>query len=272
MVFHLAAQPLVRRSYRNPQETWSTNVIGTVNILEACRHTASILGVVVVTSDKCYEERDKPSGFTENDALGGLDPYSASKGAAELVVRSYRHSFFGDPHGPLIASARAGNVIGGGDWGADRLVPDAMRAIADGRSLEIRHPNAVRPWQHVLDCLSGYLLLGKQLLARNAQFATAWNFGSEIGDHGTVTAVLEQLRQHVPDLHWHTTSVAQPREAPTLRLDSTRARHELGWKPTWDLERSLYHTAHWYRAFRLEKRILSRDQLREYLRESQRAN
>lgn len=193
LVFHLAAQPLVRRSYRDPLETWSTNVMGTANVLDACRLTESVRAIVVVTTDKCYENQEWPWGYRENDRLGGHDPYSASKAGAELVAASYRHAFFSNEDGPLLATARAGNVIGGGDWSEDRLIPDLVRATVNNQSLEIRSPNATRPWQHVLESLSGYLLLGQKLLEGQKDFAAPWNFGPEPEGNRSVAEVLEKL-------------------------------------------------------------------------------
>ena len=227
IVFHLAAQPLVRRSYRDPAETWSTNVMGTVNLLEACRQTKSVRAIIVVTSDKCYENQEWEQGYRENDRLGGYDPYSASKAATELVAASYRKAFFHETNVPLLATARAGNVIGGGDWCEDRLVPDLVRAITNKTSLEIRSPDSTRPWQHVLESLSGYLVLGQKLLEGHHKCADAWNFGPERDGNRTVADVLTRLSAHWPELAWHVTGQIQPHEAKLLCLDSSKAREEL---------------------------------------------
>ncbi|MGH8555996.1 MAG: CDP-glucose 4,6-dehydratase, partial [Methylococcales bacterium] len=198
IVFHLAAQPLVRRSYRDPLETWSTNVMGTANLLEACRKISGLQTIVAVTTDKCYLNQEWPWGYRETDPLGGHDPYSASKAGAELVAASYRASFFHGENTPLLATARAGNVIGGGDWLEDRLVPDLIRALTKNETLEIRSPGATRPWQHVLDSLSGYLLLGQKLLECRQDFAEAWNFGPDPESNRTVAEVLAGLSKHWP--------------------------------------------------------------------------
>lgn len=265
IVFHLAAQPLVRRSYRDPLETWSTNVMGTANVLEACRQTSRMQAIVVVTTDKCYENQEWTWGYRETDRLGGHDPYSASKAGAELVVASYRSAFFHAEQAPLLATARAGNVIGGGDWSADRLIPDLVRAVAAHESLEIRSPNATRPWQHVLESLSGYLLLGQQLIEGHRQFEGAWNFGPERSGNQTVAEVLDKLQAQWPEMQWHQTATGQPHEAKWLYLDSAKAQSQLGWQPVWGLDTTLQKTADWYRAF-LDTQILSSSQqLSQYL-------
>jgi len=265
IVFHLAAQPLVRRSYRDPLETWSTNVMGTVNLLDACRHARSLRAIVVVTSDKCYENREWERGYREADQLGGHDPYSASKAATELVAASYRGAFFGARDAPLIATARAGNVIGGGDWSEDRLIPDLVQAIASGTNLEIRSPAATRPWQHVLESLGGYLLLGARMLEGDRRCAQAWNFGSVPEDNCTVADVLARMRGFWPDLAWHVTEQAQPHEAHLLQLDSSKARKVLEWRPVWPLDTALEATVRWYRAFLETGRVESRSQLTDYV-------
>lgn len=264
IVFHLAAQPLVRRSYRDPLETWSTNVMGTANVLEACRHQPSVRAIVVVTTDKCYENHEWDWGYRENDRLGGHDPYSASKAAAELVVASYRQAFFGTPDTPLLASARAGNVIGGGDWSEDRLIPDLVRAVSSAQALEIRSPLATRPWQHVLESLSGYLSLGQRLLADDKTVAQAWNFGPDTEGNQTVSQVLARLQAAWPALTWHESAQPQPHEATLLQLDSTLARKRLGWQPVWSLAESLDATADWYRAQHEQGELLSQTQLQSY--------
>lgn len=264
IVFHLAAQPLVRRSYRDPLETWSTNVMGTAHVLEACRQQPSVHAVVVVTTDKCYENHEWDWSYRENDRLGGHDPYSASKAAAELVVASYRKAFFEKPGAPLLASARAGNVMGGGDWSEDRLIPDLVRAVGSRQSLEIRSPHATRPWQHVLESLSGYLALGQKLLAGDEAYAQAWNFGPDTEGNQTVSEVLSRLQASWPELTWHETAQEQPHEAELLQLDSTLARKRLGWQPVWALDEGLAATADWYRAQHERGELLSRTQLQIY--------
>lgn len=265
IVFHLAAQPLVRRSYRNPLDTWSTNVMGTANLLEACRQTNSVRAIVVITSDKCYQNNEWHWGYREIDRLGGHDPYSASKAATELVASSYRCAFFNSIDSPLLATARAGNVIGGGDWSEDRLLPDLVRAIDTDNSLEIRSPNATRPWQHVLESLSGYLLLGQRLLQGDKEFADAWNFGPEPEGNRTVTDVLHKLNQHGLNISWHITDKPQIHEANLLYLDSSKARNQLSWQPVWQIDKTLAMTAEWYRAWFDERQVISDKQLARYI-------
>ncbi len=265
IVFHLAAQPLVRRSYVDPLTTWVTNVQGTAHVLEACRHAASVQAIVVVTTDKCYENQERIWGYRENDRLGGHDPYSASKAGAELVAASYRQSYFGKAGAPLLATARAGNVIGGGDWSEDRLIPDMVRASAGGQSVEIRSPNATRPWQHVLESLSGYLLLGQRLLQRQPGFAEAWNFGPDESGNQTVSTVLSKLNQNWSGLRCHVTGTPQPHEAGLLQLDSTKARSLLQWLPVWGLDEGLKRTADWYRIYLEKGEVSTRQQLSDYV-------
>ncbi len=265
IVFHLAAQALVRRSYRDPLESWSTNVMGTANVLEACRATPSVRAVVVITTDKVYSNNEWPWGYRENDRLGGYDPYSASKAASELVVDSYRKAFWGSAGSPLIASARAGNVIGGGDWSEDRLIPDLVRALERGQSLEIRSPQSTRPWQHVLECLSGYLLLGERLLAGDHSAASAWNFGPAAEDNRAVVDVLRGLQAHWPQLAWHLATAQQPHEANLLYLDCSKAKASLGWNPIWSLSESLEMTATWYQNYQRTGRVETEQQLHSYI-------
>ncbi|KDP86759.1 CDP-glucose 4,6-dehydratase [Cupriavidus sp. SK-3] len=265
IVFHLAAQPLVRRSYRDPLESWSTNVMGTANVLEACRRHTCVRAVVVVTTDKVYANQEWPWGYRENDRLGGFDPYSASKAAAELVAASYRQAFFVHGGAPLVATARAGNVIGGGDWSEDRLIPDLVRAISSGQALEIRSPHATRPWQHVLDCLAGYLVLGQRLLEGDKSCATAWNFGPAAQDNRTVESVLELMKRHWPELAWKVSGLQQAHEATLLYLDSSQARARLGWQPVWSLEQALEATAAWYRESPASAALATRQQISGYV-------
>ncbi|HEX5000789.1 MAG TPA: CDP-glucose 4,6-dehydratase, partial [Terriglobia bacterium] len=210
IVFHLAAQPLVRRSYGYPLETWSANVMGTANLLDACRDVDGLRAIVVITTDKVYTNREWTWGYRETDTLGGHDPYSASKAACEIVVSSYRSSFFSADDQPLIATARAGNLIGGGDWSEDRLIPDVVRALGAGRPVEIRSPEATRCWLHVLDCLAGYLMLGQHLYSGRRDVADAWNFGSSADDNQTVDGVLNMLRSGWPDLQWYSPNENRP--------------------------------------------------------------
>jgi CDP-glucose 4,6-dehydratase len=265
IVFHLAAQSLVRRSYAQPVETWATNVMGTVHVLDACRGAGGPRAVVVATTDKCYDNREWPWPYREIDALGGRDAYSASKAAAELVAGSYRAAF-GARDGPAIATARAGNVIGGGDWAEDRLVPDLVRAM-DGRApLVVRSPRSVRPWQHVLDCLSGYLRLGQRLLDDPAGHAEAWNFGPGDADACTVAEVLSRMQSAWPDVAWTTVDDQTLPESATLRLDSSKARSRLQWRPVWSLDEAVTRTAGWYAGFLARKQLESSGQLDAYVK------
>lgn len=264
IVFHLAAQSLVRASYREPVATFATNALGTANVLEACRRTESVRAAVVVTTDKCYRNREWLWPYRETDELGGHDPYSASKACAELVVSCYRDSFLRE-RGVLAASARAGNVVGGGDWAADRLIPDLVRAAAAGESLAVRNPRATRPWQHVLEPLAGYLLLGEQLLAGRAECACAWNFGPDPDANLTVAELVARMAAHWPALRFHTPeSGDQPHEAGLLMLDSAKARRLLGWRPVWAVEETLARTAEWYRAFHAGEPVPTDGQIDAY--------
>lgn len=271
IVFHLAAQPLVRRSYNDPLETWATNVMGTANVLEACRHQPSVRAIVVITTDKCYENLEWVWGYRENDRLGGHDPYSASKAAVEILAASFRKSFFGGANAPLLATARAGNVIGGGDWSEDRLIPDLARAVAAKKPLVIRSPKATRPWQHVLEPLSGYLLLGQKLLQRDVSIATAWNFGPEIAGNQSVETVLNKIKSLWPAFDWKLDQNPQPHEATLLHLDSTLARARLKWSPVWGLDDCLAATADWYRTYQDEGRLLTAEQLARYVADAKAA-
>jgi CDP-glucose 4,6-dehydratase len=261
VVIHMAAQSLVRRSFASPRETYETNVIGTVNLLEAVRLCEGVRAVVVVTSDKCYENREQKGGYREEDKLGGHDPYSSSKAAAELVTSAYRRSFFSAEDAPRVATARAGNVIGGGDWGEDRLIPDLMRAAVvgsegvapswgKGEPLRLRNPSAVRPWQHVLCPLSGYLLLA-QALCESSTYARPWNFGPDPRDARTVEWVVRQVSALWPGgVPWEIDRGEHPHEAPLLELDSSQVRSQLGWFPPLDLEAGLKATVDWYMVWR----------------------
>lgn len=248
VVFHLAAQSLVRYSYKEPVETYAVNVMGTVNLLEAIRNTPGTRAVVNVTSDKCYDNREWEWPYREDEPLGGHDPYSSSKACSELVTAAYRLSFLG-PANVNLASARAGNVIGGGDWAEDRLIPDFFRAAEAGETLSIRSPGAVRPWQHVLEPVAGYLTLAEHLYLHGAPFATAWNFGPEDSDAKSVQWIIEQLCERVTSASWDAGSQPQLHEAHTLKLDSSRARHRLGFRPRWDLKTALDRTVDWHKAW-----------------------
>lgn len=254
IVIHMAAQPLVRRSYKDPVETYSSNVMGTVNLFEAVRKADSVRAVVNITSDKCYENREWIWGYREHEPMGGYDPYSSSKGCAELVTSAYRNSFFHPDayadHGVAVASARAGNVIGGGDWADDRLMPDIMRAIIQGRPVRLRNPNAVRPWQHVLEPLSGYLALARALCEKGSGYSEGWNFGPGDGDALSVLAVTQRLTEGWGEgAHWIIDDDDHPHEAHYLKLDSSKARSRLGWRPLWSLDDALGTIVDWYRAY-----------------------
>ncbi len=251
VVIHMAAQPLVRRSLAEPRETYETNVMGTVNVLDAVRTRGAGVRVIVnVTSDKCYEDREWEWGYRENDRLGGRDPYASSKACAELLTAAYRSSFFSAPDGPRLASARAGNAIGGGDWGEDRLLPDIMRAALAGEKLLVRNPAAIRPWQHVLNPLSGYLVLA-QSLWRSPELACGWNFGPSEHELRTVEWIVRRTAELWPEpLRWELVNERQPRETARLMLDSSRARELLGWRAPMGLEDGLERTVEWYSRLR----------------------
>ncbi len=265
IVFHLAAQPLVRRSYRNPIETFSTNVLGTANLLECCRVTPSVKAIVCITTDKVYENREWAWGYRENDRLGGHDPYSASKACCELVANSYRKAFFEKDGRCLIATVRAGNVIGGGDWSEDRLIPDIVRSVTGDVPLEIRSPNATRPWQHVLESLSGYLMVGEKLMQGLARYATSWNFGPDAEDNRRVAEILESMKKIWPEINFTLTNVDQPHEANLLYLDNSLAKKELAWKPVWTLDETISATSDWYSEQHRSGRVISEQQLEQFV-------
>ena len=278
IIFHLAAQSLVRRSYREPIETLSTNIIGTANLLEVSRQSPSTRAVVVITSDKCYKNREQTRGYREDDTLGGYDPYSASKGCAEIVTSSYRHSFFppneyGRGHTTLIASARAGNVIGGGDWAEDRLIPDIARAVSKKEAVSIRNPDATRPWQHVLESLSGYLMLGQKLLQGEPEYADAWNFGPGEDGNLSVATLVKQLKQHWNGINYKFSSESPDlHEAQLLQLDCSKAHTKLHWKPVWNIDEALEMTGTWYDRYYNSGNVLSEKQLTEYIRTAKHKN
>lgn len=252
IVFHLAAQPLVRRSYADPIETYSTNVMGTVNLLEAIRQSATVKAVVNITTDKCYENKEWIWAYRENEPMGGHDPYSSSKGCAELITASYRNSFY-ENAGIGLASARAGNVIGGGDWSVDRLIPDFLRAIDAQECLRIRSPHAIRPWQHVLEPLKGYLLLAQALYEEPKTYASAWNFGPHEQDAKEVSWIVNKLATYLPETRWQIDANPQPHEANLLKLDSSKAQHYLKWQPVWSLDMSLQKIAEWHLAWHAQQ-------------------
>lgn len=267
IVFHLAAQPLVRRSYRDPVDTFTTNVMGLINLFEATRHCPEVRVLVNATTDKVYAERNTHEGYQEWDALGGHDPYSTSKACAELVSDCYSKSFLYES--VRVATARAGNVIGGGDWAEDRLVPDLVRAALSGQALKVRNPNAIRPWQHVLEPLSGYLRLG-QGLWNDAGLAGAWNFGPGAVGEITVRALVERLAAHWPALQIEPDQTEQPHEAAMLRLNGSKSNDQLAWRPVWDIDTTLTRTAVWYRRFQEEGVTASDEDLDTYIRDAQR--
>ena len=260
ILIHMAAQPLVRYSYRHPVETYATNVMGTVHVLEAARQITSLRATVVVTTDKCYENQERDKGYSETDPMGGYDPYSSSKGCAELVTAAYRQSFFSinndSTHQHAVASARAGNVIGGGDWSEDRLIPDAIKAFEAHKPLMIRNPLATRPWQHVLEPLFGYLALAETLHREGASYASAWNFGPLDKDTRSVQEVINILiTQWGNGASWQKEGADQPHEAGLLKLDCSKAHQELGWHPKWSLETAILKIVEWQTAFQEKKNM-----------------
>ena len=246
IVIHMAAQPLVRLSYVEPVETYATNVMGTVHVLESARHTPSVKAVLVVTTDKCYENKEWLWGYREDEPMGGHDPYSNSKGCSELVTSAYRRSFFQDKVAAL-ASARAGNVIGGGDWAADRLVPDILRAFEQNQPVVIRNPHATRPWQHVLEPLSGYLALAEHLYTAGQAFAEGWNFGPKDDDAQPVQWIVEHMVNSWGNgASWQQDGGVHPHEANYLKLDISKAKARLGWQPRWALQKALHASVEWH--------------------------
>ena len=274
IVFHLAAQPLVRESYRIPAETYATNVVGSVNVYEACRKAGSVRAIVSITTDKVYKNREWEWGYRENDPFGGYDPYSASKACAEIATESYRDSFWpvelhGTGHDTLLATTRAGNVVGGGDWAADRLIPDLMRAAALKSKASIRNPGSTRPWQHVLEPLCGYLLLGRKLLEGKSEFAQGWNFGPDADGVVPVSVVVERMEKA-----WDAVNVEfkpdpnAPHEARLLKLDCSKAKERLGWKPVWSGLDTVEVTASWYRAWTERQATESLADIERYVRDA----
>lgn len=249
IVIHMAAQPLVRLSYVEPVETYATNVMGTVHLLDAVRHAPSVRVVVNITTDKCYENREWIWGYREDEPMGGYDPYSNSKGCAELVTSAYRRSFF-NGQGPAIASVRAGNVIGGGDWAADRLIPDILKSFEKGNPVMIRNPAATRPWQHVLEPLSGYLTLAQHMWEEGHRYAEGWNFGPRDEDARPVQWIVERMAEcWGQGATWQRDGAQHPHEANFLKLDISKARGRLGWTPRWNLEDALARIVEWHRAW-----------------------
>ncbi|WP_261974104.1 CDP-glucose 4,6-dehydratase [Fusobacterium varium] len=254
IVFHLAAQPLVRLSYDIPVETYETNLMGTINILEEIRNCENTKIGIMITTDKCYENKEQIWGYRENEAFGGYDPYSSSKGACEIAIQSWRKSFFNpkdyEKHGKSIASVRAGNVIGGGDWAKDRIVPDCIRALEEGKDIEIRSPRSIRPWEHVLEPLSGYLLLGQKMMEDPTKYCEGWNFGPNLDAIVNVWEVAEKIVKNYGK--GNLKDISDPNalhEAKLLLLDITKSRFELGWKPTLTIDKSIELTAEWYKRY-----------------------
>lgn len=266
IVIHMAAQPLVRLSYAEPIATYATNVMGTVHVLEAARHAGSVRAIVNVTTDKCYENREWVWGYREDEPMGGYDPYSNSKGCSELVTSAYRRSFFRDT-GIALASARAGNVIGGGDWAVDRLIPDILRAFERGQPVIIRNPHATRPWQHVLEPLAGYMVLAERLHQSDGQYAEGWNFGPQDDDARPVQWIVEHMvRLWQGNAGWRLDGGDHPHEASFLKLDTSKARARLQWQPQWALHTALEHIADWHRVWlaRGDIRQFSLGQIQQY--------
>jgi len=270
IVIHMAAQPLVRYSYVHPVETYATNVMGTVHVLESTRSIDSVGATVIVTTDKCYENKEWVWGYRESEPMGGYDPYSNSKGCAELVTSAYRQSYFSNPSSiNKVASARAGNVIGGGDWSEDRLIPDAIKAFEASKPLMIRNPLATRPWQHIFEPLSGYLMLAQALYEQGSAFASAWNFGPREGDNRAVQEVIDLLISYWGEAaRWEKEGSEQPHEANLLKLDCSKARAQLGWIPKWDLETATKKIVQWQKAHQAKENMqeVSLAQINQYMR------
>ena len=248
ILIHMAAQPLVRYSYDEPIETYEVNVIGTAKVLEVARGCSNLKAIINITTDKCYENDGRTKGFKENDPMGGYDPYSSSKGCAELVTSSYRRSFLQD-QGIGLASVRAGNVIGGGDWADDRLIPDILKSFENGSSVIVRNPLATRPWQHVLEPLSGYLVLAQKLYQNPKEYAEGWNFGPNEQDVKPVDWILDKMVSKWPNSSWELDKSSSPHEAGFLKLDILKAKSKLGWNPLWSLSDTLEKIVHWHQAW-----------------------
>lgn len=272
IVFHLAAQPLVKYSYHHPKETYDVNVMGTLNVLEAIRLHESVRVGIMVTSDKCYENKEWVWGYRENDAMGGHDPYSSSKGCCELLISSYRNSYLLEDkykeHQKLIASVRAGNVIGGGDWSANRIIPDCIRALESNQKIMIRNPKTVRPWQHVLEPLSGYLLLAEKLLTEGVRFSGAWNFGPKQNSIVPVEEVVTRMIKSWGSGSWGIVNAQEEQfyETTLLNLDTSKSKFKLNWSPRWSLEQALDYTVEWYKNYKVhpDMRTLCMKQIEQY--------
>jgi CDP-glucose 4,6-dehydratase len=270
IIFHLAAQPLVRESYLNPRQNYSTNVLGSLNIYEAARECKSIKVLISVTTDKVYHNTEQKYHYKESDILGGHDPYSASKACVEIMTDSYRKSFLNDDSQLKIATVRAGNVIGGGDWNDDRLIPDAIKAAIEDRTMPVRNPQSIRPWQHVLDPIYAYLLLGQRLLNNESFDSLSWNFGPDESYTWTVEEVLNECQKQWNKISWESKkSDAEPHEAGTLLLDISKAKKELNWKPVWDTKTAIRKSIEWYQCFFEKNEIITQKQILEYQQDLQ---
>ena len=272
IIFHLAAQPLVRKSYKYPKETYETNVIGTLNVYEAARKCNNLKAIVSITTDKCYENKEWEYGYREIDPMGGYDPYSSSKGCVEILSASYRRSFL-EEEGILLATARAGNVIGGGDWAEDRLIPDFVRAVIKEKEIVIRNPLATRPWQHVLEPLCGYLTLGAELLKGNKEFTGGWNFGPNDSDILSVSDVLDRCIDVFGKGSYVLDKNSQPHEAMLLKLDISKAKNRLKWNPVYDVDTAINKTISWYKKYyesKIDMKEYSINQIKEYINEAKR--
>ena len=267
ILIHMAAQPLVRYSYDNPIETYEVNVIGTAKVLEAARSCPDLKAIVNITTDKCYENDDRSEGYMENDPMGGYDPYSSSKGCAELVTSSYRRSFLQE-QGVGLASVRAGNVIGGGDWADDRLIPDILRSFERKEPVVVRNPKATRPWQHVLEPLSGYLILAQKLYKNQEKYAEGWNFGPNDDDAKPVDWILDKMIAKWPNSSWEVDDNSNPHEAGFLKLDISKAKLQLGWQPVWELSNTLERIIAWHKAWLSQEdmQTVSFKEIEEYMR------
>ncbi len=272
VIFHLAAQPLVRLSYQEPISTLATNIIGTANMLECAKSLSKLRAVIVVTSDKCYENNEWMWGYRENEAMGGKDPYSASKGCAEIVTSAYRNSFFSQSGSALIASARAGNVIGGGDWAKDRILTDIVVAASKDENVFLRFPNATRPWQYVLEPLSGYLALGWHLLEGKRFAAESWNFGPNNESNVSVKDLVNEATKHWNKIKFDFDKGKHPHEAGFLMLDSSKASKLIHWKPVWEFKATVKHTIDWYKAFYETGQLLTDNVLRKYIADAKKSN
>jgi len=269
IIFHMAAQPLVLASYKNPIETYQVNVMGTANLLDAIRHYGSCRAIINITTDKCYENNGSHSPYSETDPMGGYDPYSSSKGCSELITRAYRRSFLNDL-GVGVATARAGNVIGGGDWADNRLIPDILRSIDNETPVIIRNPHAVRPWQHVLEPLSGYMTLAERLWSNPSLYSGGWNFGPNEKDAKPVGWLVDELVEMFPNATWELEAKAKAHEAPFLNLDISKAKTELDWSPTWDLGTTLEKICGWHSSWRSGSNMKERclEEIKQFMKSS----